>query len=61
MRQVGQYWMSSLLAQWDEAHPSFDEYCHRGEKVWHNDKTLEGWERLAARMDAGVLHRGRIA
>jgi hypothetical protein len=55
MRQVGDFGYSLLLSQWDEAHPEFTT------KQWQpDDEQLEQWERFAARMNAGILHRGHV-
>jgi hypothetical protein len=60
MRRVGNFGMSLLMSQWDEAHPAFDQYCCEGKKVWREDETLDGWAELLERMDAGIMHRGAV-
>jgi hypothetical protein len=60
MQKLGDYGYSLLLAQWDPTHPSFADWLAAGRRG-HSDETLEAFEQLTDRIDAGVQHRGRIA
>src|SRR5262249_32877563 len=61
MRQLGDFGMSLLMAQWDLAHPEYADYCREVKpgQCWRGDETLEEWERLCWRISDGVDRRGQ--
>jgi hypothetical protein len=57
--QPGRYALQLMMSRYDLAQPSFIEWLAAGGRR-PDDETLERWEKFVKRMDAGILHRGKV-